>query len=333
MNILLTGGNGFIGSHTAVALLERGHSVSIVDNMCNSSPQVRDRITEITGKECKIYTEDVRDQKALDRIFSENEYDAVVHMAGLKAVGESVSKPMVYYSNNVSGTITLCEAMERHGVKNIVFSSSATVYGACDRVPITEGAPVGTTNPYGRTKLMIEDILRDIAAADPAWKVMILRYFNPIGAHSSGRIGERPAGVPNNLMPYITQVATGRCEKLTVFGNDYPTKDGTGVRDYIHIMDLAEGHVVALEKQMELSPFSIFNLGTGTGYSVLEVIKSFEAATGLTVPYEVAPRRAGDVAVCYADASKAERELGWRTKHTLADMCRDAWNWQKNGLG
>ncbi len=330
MNILLAGGTGFVGSHTAVALLERGHSVTIVDNLSNSDIRVLDRISEITGETCRFYEADIRNREALDRIFAEGRYDAVIHMAGLKAVGESVRMPVAYYGNNVSGTVTLCEAMERSGVRNIVFSSSATVYGAAENIPIAEASPVSTTNPYGRTKVMIEDILRDISISDPSWKVMLLRYFNPIGAHPSGFIGERPAGVPNNLIPYITQVAAGKLEKLSVYGGDYPTSDGTGIRDYIHVMDLAEGHVRALEKLMELSSFSVFNLGTGTGYSVLEVINAFEMATGLSIPYAVVPRRPGDVAVCYADVSKAERELGWRASRTLIDMCCDAWNWERS---
>ncbi len=330
MNILLTGGTGYIGSHTAIALLQRGHGVTIVDNLSNSSRVVLDRITEITGKTCGFYEADVRDQHAMDMIFSERAIDGVVHMAGLKAVGESVRMPLRYFDNNISGTLVLCESMERFGVRNIVFSSSATVYGDPETVPIPEQAPLSATNPYGRTKLMIEGILRDLSAADDRWRVMLLRYFNPIGAHESGRIGELPSGIPNNLMPYITQVAVGKRSKLSVFGGDYPTSDGTGVRDYIHVMDLAEGHVAALEKMADTLGCSIYNLGTGKGHSVLEIIRAFEQNSGITIPYEIVERRAGDVAVCYADCSKAEAELGWHARYTLGDMCRHAWNWQKN---
>lgn len=332
MNILLTGGTGYIGSHTAVALLERGHNVSIVDNLSNSLPEVLDKITEITGRCCRFFEADIRNRSAMDAVFSEGAYDAVVHMAGLKAMGESLRMPMAYYSNNVVGTVSLCEAMEHHGVRNMVFSSSAAVYGNPSMVPIRENAPLSPANPYGRSKRMIEEILNDFFVADPRWNISILRYFNPMGAHRSGSIGELQKGEPINLMPYITQAAAGKRDKLHIYGGDYPTADGTGIRDYIHVMDLAEGHVKALEKSVDSSGYSVYNLGTGCGYSVLEVIKSFEAATGLNVPYEVAPRRAGDVAVCYADVSKAERELGWRAKYTLADMCRDAWSWQKNSL-
>ncbi len=330
MNILLTGGAGYIGSHTAVSLLEQGHQITILDNFSNAKPQVLDRIREITGKTFRFYQADVRDRQALDLIFRESPYDAVIHFAGLKAVGESVRQPMAYYDNNVAGTLTLCEQMDQHNLRNIVFSSSATVYGEPETVPIQEESPRRATNPYGRTKLMIEEILQDLAKADPRWQVTLLRYFNPIGAHESGRIGENPNGIPNNLMPYITQVAVGKQEKLKIFGGDYPTPDGTGVRDYIHVMDLAIGHVKALEKSEGATGCSIYNLGTGVGYSVLEVVKAFETANDLQIPYEMVPRRPGDAAACYGDVSKAFRELNWKARFTLEDMCRHAWNWQKN---
>lgn len=330
MNILLTGGAGYIGSHTAVALLEQGHQITILDNFSNSKLQVLDRLNEITGKTFRFYQGDIRDRHMLDRVFKENTFDSVIHFAGLKAVGESVKYPMAYYDNNVAGTLILCEVMDQYRIRNIVFSSSATVYGDPQTVPIPESAPLSATNPYGRTKLMIEEILRDLSAADPNWTVTLLRYFNPIGAHESGRIGEHPSGIPNNLMPYITQVAAGKREKLSVFGSDYPTPDGTGIRDYIHVMDLAQGHVKALEKSTEAPGCKVYNLGTGTGYSVLDVVNAFQSANTLTIPTEICPRRPGDVAACYADPAKAEKELGWKTRYTLEDMCRHSWNWQRH---
>lgn len=330
MNILLTGGTGFIGSHTAVALLERGHRVTIADNLSNSHIRVLDRIKEITGQSCRFYEADVRNRKTLDRIFTENRYDAVIHMAGLKVMSESLRIPMAYYSNNVEGTLMLCDVMAKHGVRRMVFSSSAAVYGDPLTVPIQEDVLPVPVNPYGRSKRMIEEILMDLSASDSGWNISALRYFNPAGAHESGRIGERHMDAPINLMPYITQVATGKRSRVSIYGRDYPTSDGTGIRDYIHVMDLAEGHVKALEKMKGFSGYRVYNLGTGVGYSVLEVMKAFETATGLTIPYDIAPRRPGDVAVCFAEVSKAERELGWRASRTLIDMCRDAWNWERS---
>ncbi|MGI6188547.1 MAG: UDP-glucose 4-epimerase GalE [Clostridiales bacterium] len=330
MPVLVTGGAGYIGSHTCVELLNAGYDIVVVDNFSNSKPEVLNRIKEIAGRDFKFYAADLLDRNGLERIFSENCIEAVIHFAGLKAVGESVSIPLKYYYNNITGTIELCEAMARHGVKKIVFSSSATVYGNPKSVPIKEDFPLGPTNPYGRTKYMIEEILKDLYVSDNEWGVVLLRYFNPIGAHESGRIGEDPNGIPNNLMPYITQVAVGKMDKLNVFGNDYNTHDGTGVRDYIHVIDLAKGHLKALEKVMRGSGVDIYNLGTGTGYSVLDVVKTFEKVTGQVIPYVITDRRPGDIDMCYADPSKAFDELGWKAEKDLEDMCRDSWNWQKN---
>lgn len=329
--ILVTGGAGYIGSHTVVELLDAGYEVVVVDNLSNSSKESLKRVEEITGKPVAFYENDIADMDAMDKIFSENDIDAVIHFAGLKAVGESVEKPLEYYKNNISGTLNMCEVMRNHDVKNIIFSSSATVYGDPETVPITEDCPKGVcTNPYGWTKSMLEQILMDFNVSDPKWNVILLRYFNPIGAHKSGRIGEDPNGIPNNLMPYITKVATKQLEKLNVFGDDYPTEDGTGVRDYIHVVDLAKGHVKALEKIVENPGVKIYNLGTGKGYSVLEVVQNFEEASGVEIPYVIAPRRAGDIAECYADASLAKAELGWEAEFGIKEMCADSWNWQKN---
>lgn len=334
MKVLVTGGAGYIGSHTCVELLDAGYELVIVDNFSNSKPEVLNRIKEITGKDFKFYEADLLDKDGLEVAFAENEIDAVIHFAGLKAVGESVQIPLRYYHNNITGTIILCELMEKYNVKKMVFSSSATVYGMPDRVPISEDFPLRPTNPYGRTKFMIEEILRDLAVTDDKWSIALLRYFNPIGAHPSGRIGEDPNGIPNNLMPYITQVASGKLKELRVFGNDYPTKDGTGVRDYIHVVDLAKGHLKALEKVANSTGVDAYNLGTGTGYSVLEVIEAFEKASGQKVPYIITDRRPGDVAICYADPSKAKKELGWVAEKGIYEMCADAWNWQsKNPNG
>lgn len=329
--ILVTGGAGYIGSHTVVELIDAGYDVVVVDNLSNSSKESLKRVEEITGKQVKFYENDIADMVAMDKIFGENDIDSVIHFAGLKAVGESVEKPLEYYKNNISGTLNMCEVMRNHDVKNIIFSSSATVYGDPETVPITEECPKGVcTNPYGWTKSMLEQILMDLNVADPKWNVILLRYFNPIGAHKSGKIGEDPNGIPNNLMPYITKVATKQLEKLNVFGDDYPTPDGTGVRDYIHVVDLAKGHVKALEKIVENPGVKIYNLGTGKGYSVLEVVKNFEDASGVEIPYVIAPRRAGDIAECYADASLAKEELGWEAEFGIKEMCADSWNWQKN---
>jgi len=330
MAILVTGGAGYIGSHTVVELLDAGYEVVVVDNLSNSKPEALRRVKEITGKDFKFYKIDLLDKDKLEQVFKENKLEAVIHFAGLKAVGESVSIPLRYYYNNITGTLILCELMEKYDVKKMVFSSSATVYGMNNKSPLTEDMPLSATNPYGRTKLMIEQILGDVFVADNSWSIALLRYFNPIGAHESGRIGEDPNGIPNNLMPYITQVAVGKREKLRVYGNDYDTHDGTGVRDYIHVVDLARGHLKALEKVMETKGVEAYNLGTGVGYSVLDVVNNFEKATGQKVPYEIVGRRPGDVAVCYADPSKAEKMLGWKAEKTLEDMCRDSWNWQKN---
>ncbi len=331
MKILVTGGAGYIGSHTCVELIEAGFEPVVIDNLCNSSAESLRRVEEITGKPVPFYCGDVRDTELLDRIFSEQEITAAIHFAGLKAVGESTAIPLRYYSNNLDTTLRLCEAMERHGVKRIIFSSSATVYTVGNKMPLREDSVTGgCTNPYGWTKYMTEQILRDIAKADEAWSVVSLRYFNPVGAHESGRIGEQPNGIPNNLMPYITQTAVGKREKLRVFGNDYPTPDGTGVRDYIHVVDLARGHVAALRYLLEHSGERVFNLGTGEGYSVLDMVHAFENANGLKIPYEITDRRPGDVAECYADPSRSEAELGWKAQHSLEKMCRDSWNWQKN---
>ena len=329
MEILVTGGAGYIGSHTVLLLLENGYDVVVVDNLCNSSKESLKRVKELTGKDVKFYENDINDFEAMDKIFSENDIFAVIHFAGLKAVGESVKIPLKYYENNLSGTFALLEAMKKNNVKKIVFSSSATVYGDPERVPITEDMKLGATNPYGRTKLFLEQILSDVYVADNEFSVSLLRYFNPIGAHESGRIGENPRGIPNNLMPYITQVASGKLEKLSVFGDDYDTHDGTGVRDYIHVMDLAWGHIKAIEYIKDKTGVFVHNLGTGTGYSVLDIVKAFEKANGLKIPYVIAPRRPGDIATCYADPTKAKNELGWEAKRGIEDMCRDSWNWQK----
>ena len=330
MTILLTGGAGYIGSHTIIELDKAGHDVLVVDNLVNSNPEALRRVAKIIGKEVPFVKADVRDRAAMEAIFSENKIDAVIHFAGLKAVGESVAEPLRYYDNNLRSTLNLLTAMQRHGVKRFVFSSSATVYGDPARVPIREDAPLSATNPYGRTKLMIEQILKDAARADETLSVSLLRYFNPIGAHESGRIGEDPNGIPNNLLPYIAQVATGRLPYLRVFGDDYPTHDGTGVRDYIHVMDLAEGHVAALRELEKNGPgLRAVNLGTGVGYSVLDVLHAFEAACGKTLPYRVEARRSGDIAACYADPSYARALLGWEARRDLARMCADTWHWQK----
>lgn len=329
--ILVTGGAGFIGSHTCVELLEAGYDVVVVDNLCNSSKESLRRVEKITGKTVKFYEADIADTEIMNRIFEENEIYGVVHFAGLKAVGESVQKPLEYYMNNISGTLKMCDVMQKHGVKNIIFSSSATVYGEPQVIPITEECPKGQcTNPYGWTKSMLEQILTDLHTADTEWNVILLRYFNPIGAHKSGLIGEDPNGIPNNLMPYITKVATGQLPRVNVFGDDYPTPDGTGVRDYIHVVDLAVGHVNAIQKLEENPGVKVYNLGTGKGYSVLEVIENFSRASGVEIPYVIAERRAGDIAECYADASLAKKELGWEAKYGIREMCEDSWNWQKN---
>ena len=327
--ILLTGGAGYIGSHTALEFLEAGFDVVVYDNLCNSSPEALRRVQALTGRELVFVQGDIRDRAALDALFKRHDIDAVVHFAGLKAVGESVQKPLLYYDNNIGGSVILFEAMQAAGVKTIVFSSSATVYGDPASVPIREDFPVGgTTNPYGTSKLFIEKILQDLAIADPDWRVALLRYFNPVGAHASGQIGEDPRGIPNNLMPYITQVAVGRREALSVFGDDYSTPDGTGVRDYIHVVDLAKGHVKAVQKLADGSGVNIWNLGTGQGYSVLDMVKAMEKAVGKPIAYKIAPRRAGDIAQCYADPAKALAELGWRAEKGLEAMCADAWRWQ-----
>lgn len=329
MSILVTGGAGFIGSHTVVELQNSGYDVVVLDNLCNSSEKSLKRVEEITGKPVKFYKADILDKQALEEVFSVESIDSCIHFAGLKAVGESVQKPWEYYHNNITGTLNLLDVMRKHHVKNIVFSSSATVYGAPETVPVTEECPKGEiTNPYGQTKAMLEQVLTDIYKADQEWNVILLRYFNPIGAHKSGKIGENPNGIPNNLMPYITQVAVGKLEKLGVFGNDYDTPDGTGVRDYIHVVDLAKGHVKAIEKIKENPGLKIYNLGTGIGYSVLDIVKNFEEATGISIPYEIKPRRAGDIATNYADATLAKKELGWVAKNGIKEMCQDAWRWQ-----
>lgn len=330
MSVLLTGGTGFIGSHTTVELLNAGIDVVIADDLSNSERSVLDRIEEITGTRPVFREADVADAKAMDALFSEHDIEAVMHFAGFKAVGESVEKPLQYYRNNIDGALTLLETMQKHGVKVFIFSSSATVYSPSCEIPFTEAsADLGCTNPYGWTKYMIEQILKDACAADQELSVVALRYFNPIGAHESGLLGEQPSGIPNNLMPYITQTACGIREKLNVFGNDYPTHDGTGVRDYIHVMDLAEGHACALEYAHGHRGFEVFNLGTGQGYSVLDLVRTFEQVNGVPIPYEIAERRAGDIAVCYADPRKAETVLGWKAKRGIEEMCRDAWNWQQ----
>ncbi len=332
MAVLLTGGTGYIGSHTAVELLKAGEEIVIVDNLCNSKIETVEKIKQITGKDFKFYKADVLDKEALTKIFDENNITEVIHFAGLKAVGESCEKPVEYYKNNVGGTLVLLEVMKEHGCKKIVFSSSATVYGAPKEVPIKEDFPLHTTNPYGTTKLFIEQILEDVQKADYSWSVILLRYFNPIGADASGEIGESPNGIPNNLMPYINLVALGKQDHLTVHGNDYPTRDGTGVRDYIHVVDLALGHVKALEKARKECGTYIYNLGTGKGYSVLEMVQAFERVNGIKIKYEIGPRRTGDIAECYADPTKAKEELGWEATRDLDQMCSDGWNFAKKYL-
>lgn len=329
MSILVTGGAGYIGSHTCVQLLDSNYEVIIVDNLCNSSKESVNRITELTGKQVVFYETDLRDETALDDIFAKHTIDAVIHFAGLKAVGESVAIPLTYYENNIGSTLSLCKIMAKHDVKKLVFSSSATVYGVPETVPIREDSPLSCTNPYGRTKLMIEEILRDLYTSDPEWNIALLRYFNPVGAHKSGLIGEDPKGIPNNLMPYISQVAIGKLEFLNVFGDDYDTPDGTGVRDYIHVVDLANGHLKALEKLSTPVGVVAYNLGTGHGYSVLDMVKAFEKATGKALPYKICARRPGDIAACFADPTKAKNELAFEAVHTLQEMCEDTWNWQQ----
>ena len=329
MSILVTGGAGYIGSHTCVELLEAGYEVVVVDNLYNASPKAIERVEEITGKKVTFYEADLLDKEALEKIFANHDIDAVIHFAGYKAVGESVQKPIEYYHNNMTGTLILCDVMRNHGVKNIVFSSSATVYGDPAQIPITENCPKGQpTNPYGWTKSMLEQVLTDIHTSDPEWNVILLRYFNPIGAHKSGIIGEDPKGIPNNLVPYIAQVAVGKRAALGVFGNDYDTPDGTGVRDYIHVVDLAVGHVKAIEKIKQNPGVEVYNLGTGNGYSVLQVVEAFGKACGNPIPYEIKPRREGDIATCYCDPQKAKEDLGWEAKYGVDEMCQDTWRWQ-----
>lgn len=330
MSVLVTGGAGYIGSHTLIALCEAGIEPVVVDNLYNSKQEALKHVEKITGKSIRFYEEDVRNEDALERIFSENEIEAVIHFAGLKAVGESVQKPLEYYDNNLISTLALCKVMRRHNVKRFVFSSSATVYGLAKTMPLKEGMPLGAINPYGRTKLFIEEILRDVAVSDPSWSITLLRYFNPIGAHESGMIGEDPKGIPNNLMPYIAQVAVGRLEKLHVFGNDYNTVDGTGVRDYIHVVDLAEGHVKAVQWVLNNTGCEEINLGTGNGTSVLELKDAFERASGVNIPFVIDPRRPGDPDEVYADPTKAKELLGWTAKLSVDRMCADSWRWQKN---
>lgn len=328
MAILVTGGAGFIGSHTCVELLENGYEVVVLDNLCNSSEESLKRVEKITGKKVTFYKADLLDRKAVEAVFSKEKIESVIHFAGLKAVGESVQMPLEYYHNNITGTLILCDVMRAHGVKKMIFSSSATVYGSPETVPIKEDFPLSVTNPYGRTKLMLEEILTDLHVADAEWNVVLLRYFNPIGAHQSGLIGEDPNGIPNNLTPYITQVAIGKLKEVGVFGEDYDTPDGTGVRDYIHVVDLAKGHVKALNKLSEAPKVRIYNLGTGKGYSVLEVIQAFSEAIGKPIPYRILERRAGDIAICYADPALAREELGWVAEKGIREMCEDAWRWQ-----
>ncbi|MEG2354048.1 MAG: UDP-glucose 4-epimerase GalE [Clostridium sp.] len=330
MAVLVAGGMGYIGSHTTVELLSKGYEVIIADNLCNSKEIVKDRIENISGKEVKFYNVDLTQEAELEKIFSENKIDSVIHFAALKAVGESVAMPLEYYYNNLTTTLVMLKVMKRHGTKNFVFSSSATVYGESKIVPITEKAPLSATNPYGQTKLMIEDILRDLYKADNSWNVALLRYFNPVGAHESGTIGEDPNGIPNNLMPYITKVAIGELKQLSVFGDDYNTPDGTGVRDYIHVVDLAKGHIKALEKLSTNSGLVTYNLGTGNGYSVLDLVKAFSDASGREIPYKIVGRRAGDIATCYADPKKANEELGWSAEKGIEEMCKDSWKWQSS---
>ncbi|MDA2312893.1 UDP-glucose 4-epimerase GalE [Bacillus thuringiensis serovar pingluonsis] len=330
MAILITGGAGYIGSHTCVELLNNNYKIIVVDNLSNSSIESLNRVKEITGKQFEFYKENVLNREKMNEIFLENNIEAVIHFAGFKAVGESTTIPLAYYYNNIISAIVLCDVMQKHNVKNFIFSSSATVYGIPKTSPITEEFPLSVTNPYGQTKLMIEQIMRDVAKADDEWSIALLRYFNPFGAHQSGRIGEDPNGIPNNLMPYVTQVAVGKLKELNIFGNDYPTKDGTGVRDYIHVVDLAKGHVKALEKVLKTKGVEAYNLGTGKGYSVLEMVKAFEKVSGKKIPYKVVGRRPGDVAICFADVSKAKRELGWEAEYGLEEMCVDSWRWQVN---
>lgn len=329
MAVLITGGTGYIGSHTIVEFLNEGYELVVLDNFSNSKPCVIDRINQITGKTFKFYEADLMDYPTIDRIFAENNIDSVIHFAGLKAVGESVEKPLEYYENNLVGTLNLCKVMKKYKVGRFVFSSSATVYGLPERVPITEDFPLHTTNPYGETKLVIERILADIAAADPTWSVSILRYFNPIGAHKSGLIGEDPKGIPNNLLPYISQVGIGKLKCLSVYGNDYNTPDGTGVRDYIHVVDLAKAHLAALKRCEQVTGTEYYNIGTGKGYSVLEIVRAYEKTTGTKIPYKIVARRPGDIAECYADPSKAAKYLGWKAEYGIEEMCADTYNWQK----
>lgn len=328
MSILITGGAGYIGSHTCIELINEGNDIIVVDNLSNSKSESLKRVEKITGKTLKFYNVDIMDKERLDEVFCENTIDAVIHFAGFKAVGESVRQPIKYYHNNVTGTLILCEVMKKYNVKKIVFSSSATVYGNNNISPLTEELPLSTTNPYGWTKLIIEQIFRDIFNSDTSWSISLLRYFNPIGAHESGLIGEDPNSTPNNLMPYITQVAVGKRDKLSIFGSDYNTRDGTGVRDYIHVVDLAKGHIKALEKILSTTGIDVYNLGTGIGYSVLDVVKTFEKTTGDKIPYEITARRSGDIDTCYADPSKAYKELSWKAEKNLEDMCMDASRWQ-----
>ena len=332
MKILVTGGAGFIGSHTLIELHKAGHEMVVIDNLCNAKEKSLERVSElIGGARIPFYQVDIRDREGLTEVMNAHRFDACIHFAGLKAVGESVAKPWEYYDNNISGTLVLLDVMRRHDCKNIIFSSSATVYGDPAQIPITEACPKGRcTNPYGKTKSMLEDIMMDMQAADNEWNIVLLRYFNPIGAHPSGRIGENPNGIPNNLMPYITQVAVGKRPELGVFGNDYNTPDGTGVRDYIHVVDLARGHVSALSAIERRCGLAVYNLGTGHGYSVLDIVKAFERVNGVKIPYEIKPRRAGDIATCYSNPAKAEKELGWKAEFGIDEMCRDSWNWQKS---
>lgn len=330
MKVLVTGGAGYIASHTNVELLNNNYEVVVIDNLANSCEESIKRVEKLTGKSITFYKEDLLNLAAVDAMFEKEKFDAVIHFAGLKAVGESCEIPLEYFDNNITGTLNLLKCMKKHGVKNLVFSSSATVYGIPETVPITEDFPLSVLNPYGRTKLMIEDMLRDIYKADDSWNIALLRYFNPIGAHESGMIGEDPNGIPNNLLPYVAKVAVGELECINVFGNDYDTKDGTGVRDYIHVVDLAIGHIKALEKLAGAPGLVVYNLGTGNGYSVLDVIHNFEKACGKKLPYKICPRRAGDGAICYADPSKAKKELGWEATRSIDKMCEDAWRWQSN---
>lgn len=329
MSVLITGGTGYIGSHTIVELLDKGYELVVLDNFCNSKPCVIDRIEQITGKSFKFYEADLLDYDAVDKIFAENDIDSVIHFAGLKAVGESVEKPLLYYHNNITGTLNLCSAMKAHGVKTLVFSSSATVYGRAKTMPITEDFPLSAANPYGQTKLMIEQILGDLAASDGELSISVLRYFNPIGAHKSGLIGEDPNGIPNNLLPFVTKVGVGAIDHLEIYGNDYDTPDGTGIRDYIHVVDLATAHIAALKRAMRVKGIEYYNIGTGVGYSVLEIVNAYMETTGLNIPYKFVARRKGDAAVSYSDPSKAEKYLGWKARYGIKDMCMDAYNWQK----